>query len=124
MPSVNWGIFEGLPGAVQSNFEMLCRGLVRRHYARHGDLPHSQPNRAWSFISSCIRVVLSGTPDDGMAGSAVGSISPEVEQSARHGAPRSQRRLRLLRERSPESQTGFCGPVGPSQKAIKSGSCG
>ena len=37
MPSVNWGIFEGLPGAVQSNFEMLCRGLIRRHYARHGD---------------------------------------------------------------------------------------
>src|SRR6266568_777992 len=37
MPPVNWTIFEGLSGAVESNFEMLCRCLIRRHYARYGN---------------------------------------------------------------------------------------
>ncbi|MCE5267641.1 MAG: AAA family ATPase [Planctomycetaceae bacterium] len=36
MPSVNWDVFTQLPGATDSNFEMLCRALIRRHYGRHG----------------------------------------------------------------------------------------
>jgi hypothetical protein len=36
MPSLNWNIFEGLPGSSQENFEMLCRGLIRRHYSQFG----------------------------------------------------------------------------------------
>ena len=30
-------MFTGLPGAPDTNFEMLCRALVRRHYGRFGD---------------------------------------------------------------------------------------
>ncbi len=37
MPSVNWDIFAALPGAVTSNFEMLCRAIIRRHYGQFGD---------------------------------------------------------------------------------------
>ncbi|MBK5292704.1 MAG: hypothetical protein JJE04_13620, partial [Acidobacteriia bacterium] len=37
MPPVNWDSFAELPGSAEKNFEMLCRSLVRRHYARHGD---------------------------------------------------------------------------------------
>ena len=37
MPAVNWNVFVGLPGAATTNFEVLCRSLVRRHYARFGD---------------------------------------------------------------------------------------
>jgi hypothetical protein len=37
MPPVNWDAFERLPGGAESNFEMLCRALVRRHYGRYGD---------------------------------------------------------------------------------------
>lgn len=33
---MNWDTFEGLPGATESNFEALCRALIRRHYARYG----------------------------------------------------------------------------------------
>jgi hypothetical protein len=36
MPVVNWKTFEQLPGGNPHNFEMLCRALVRRHYARFG----------------------------------------------------------------------------------------
>ncbi len=36
MPALNWDVFVGLPGATTTNFEMLCRALVRRHYARYG----------------------------------------------------------------------------------------
>lgn len=36
MPSLNWNVFEGLTGSSQENFEMLCRGLIRRHYAQFG----------------------------------------------------------------------------------------
>lgn len=36
MSPVNWDTFEGLPGATESNFEALCRALIRRHYARYG----------------------------------------------------------------------------------------
>ena len=37
MPSVNWDVFTQLPGAVESNFEKLCRTLVRRHYGQFGE---------------------------------------------------------------------------------------
>jgi hypothetical protein len=37
MPRVNWDAFAQLPGSAENNFEMLCRGLVRRHYARCGE---------------------------------------------------------------------------------------
>ena len=37
MPSVNWDAFSKLPGSAETNFEMLCRGLVRRHYAQYGE---------------------------------------------------------------------------------------
>ncbi len=33
---VNWDVFASLPGSPQSNFEMLCRMVIRRHYARYG----------------------------------------------------------------------------------------
>jgi hypothetical protein len=36
MPSVNWDVFKQLPGAADSNFEMLCRALIRRHYGQYG----------------------------------------------------------------------------------------
>ena len=36
MPPVNWDIFKNLPGAADSNFEMLCRALIRRHYGQYG----------------------------------------------------------------------------------------
>jgi hypothetical protein len=36
MPSVNWNVFEQLPGSAENNFEMLCRALIRRHYGGHG----------------------------------------------------------------------------------------
>lgn len=37
MPGVNWSAFAALPGAADLNFEMLCRALVRRHYAAFGE---------------------------------------------------------------------------------------
>ncbi len=37
MPSVNWDAFERLPGGANSNFEMMCRRLIRRHYGQYGD---------------------------------------------------------------------------------------
>ncbi|WP_432721174.1 hypothetical protein R0381_002660 [Jeongeupia wiesaeckerbachi] len=36
MPQANWDAFTQLPGAATSNFEKLCRSLVRRHYGRFG----------------------------------------------------------------------------------------
>lgn len=36
MSSVNWDVFEGLPGSADYNFEIVCRILVRRHYGRYG----------------------------------------------------------------------------------------
>lgn len=33
---LNWDVFAGLPGAIETNFEMLCRALVRRHYGMFG----------------------------------------------------------------------------------------
>lgn len=37
MPALNWDTFVGLPGAATTNFELLCRSIIRRHYARFGD---------------------------------------------------------------------------------------
>lgn len=34
---LNWEAFSGLPGAADTNFEMLCRALIRRHYGMFGD---------------------------------------------------------------------------------------
>lgn len=36
MPPVNWTTFEQLPGAVEDNFEKLCRALMLRHYGQYG----------------------------------------------------------------------------------------
>src|SRR6476659_1225344 len=36
MTTLNWETFQQLPGAVQTNFEMLCRALIRINYGRHG----------------------------------------------------------------------------------------
>lgn len=36
MPETNWEVFTQLPGAAETNFEKLCRALVRRHYGRFG----------------------------------------------------------------------------------------
>lgn len=37
MPPANWDAFAQLPGSAESNFEQLCRALIRRHYGRYGD---------------------------------------------------------------------------------------
>src|SRR5436309_15852400 len=36
MTAVNWEAFEKLPCGAETNFEMLCRALIRRHYSRYG----------------------------------------------------------------------------------------
>lgn len=36
MPALVWSTFESLPGAPTTNFEMLCRGIIRRHYSQFG----------------------------------------------------------------------------------------
>lgn len=36
MPALVWSTFETLPGAATTNFEMLCRGIIRRHYSQFG----------------------------------------------------------------------------------------
>lgn len=35
--TTNWETFAGLPGATTTNFEMLCRAIVRRHYGKFGN---------------------------------------------------------------------------------------
>ncbi|WP_137926299.1 hypothetical protein [Cupriavidus sp. 2SB] len=37
MVAVNWDVFGQLPGAAETNFEKLARGLIRRHYGQYGD---------------------------------------------------------------------------------------
>jgi hypothetical protein len=37
MLSLNWDAFAQLPGSAESNFEMLCRALIRRNYGKYGD---------------------------------------------------------------------------------------
>lgn len=34
--ALNWDAFTNLPGAEDTNFELLCRALIRRHYAQFG----------------------------------------------------------------------------------------
>lgn len=36
MPALNWDIFTGLPGSVEKNFELLCRGVVRQNFGSFG----------------------------------------------------------------------------------------
>jgi len=36
MPALNWDIFTGLPGSVETNFELLCRGIVRQNFGSFG----------------------------------------------------------------------------------------
>lgn len=36
MPALNWTVFTDLPGSSEVNFELLCRGIVRRHYDQYG----------------------------------------------------------------------------------------
>lgn len=36
MPSLNWSVFESLPGSKSQNFEQVCRRLIWLHYAQFG----------------------------------------------------------------------------------------
>lgn len=36
MPIVDWKVFEQLPGSTESNFEKLCRNLIRWQYGQYG----------------------------------------------------------------------------------------
>ena len=45
MAQLDWSVFEGLPGAQTSNWELLCRELVRRNYEQFGVL-HSLAQQA------------------------------------------------------------------------------
>lgn len=38
MPGLNWDVFGSLPGSVEINFELLCRGIVRHNYGSYGIL--------------------------------------------------------------------------------------
>lgn len=44
MPALNWDIFTGLPGSVEKNFELLCRGIVRLNFGSFGT-PHALANQ-------------------------------------------------------------------------------
>jgi hypothetical protein len=37
VPPLNWDIFEALPGAADTNFEKLCRALIKRQFGSYGD---------------------------------------------------------------------------------------
>lgn len=37
MAVVNWDGFQNLPGAAETNFENVCRAIIRIHYGRYGD---------------------------------------------------------------------------------------
>jgi hypothetical protein len=36
MPALNWDAFTRLPGGAEKNFELLCRGIVRRNFGSYG----------------------------------------------------------------------------------------
>jgi hypothetical protein len=36
MPALNWDIFKRLPGSVEKNFELLCRGVIRQNFGSYG----------------------------------------------------------------------------------------
>jgi len=38
MPGLNWDAFVGLPGSAETNFELLCRGIVRHNFGSYGVL--------------------------------------------------------------------------------------
>lgn len=38
MPSLSWTVFDLLPGSRAQNFENLCRGLMRLHFAKFGQM--------------------------------------------------------------------------------------
>lgn len=38
MPALNWAAFASLPGSAETNFELLCRGIVRHNYGSYGVL--------------------------------------------------------------------------------------
>lgn len=38
MPALNWDAFTTLPGSIEKNFELLCRGIVRQNYGSYGVL--------------------------------------------------------------------------------------
>ena len=38
MPALNWDAFANLPGSAETNFELLCRGIVRHNYGSYGVL--------------------------------------------------------------------------------------
>jgi hypothetical protein len=38
MPVLNWNAFASLPGSTDTNFELLCRGIVRHNYGIYGVL--------------------------------------------------------------------------------------
>lgn len=38
MPALNWDVFRRLPGSVETNFELLCRGLILHNYGSYGVL--------------------------------------------------------------------------------------
>jgi Family of unknown function (DUF6375) len=50
MPPVNWEAFERLPGGAETNFEMLCRALIRPTTAGMVTSPRSPSSRASSSI--------------------------------------------------------------------------
>ncbi|HLH32520.1 MAG TPA: hypothetical protein VKY31_15055, partial [Terriglobia bacterium] len=37
MAALNWETFQKLPGSAQTNFENICRAIIRIHYGRYGD---------------------------------------------------------------------------------------
>ncbi len=36
MPALNWDAFAKLPGSVEKNFELLCRGIIRQNFGSYG----------------------------------------------------------------------------------------
>jgi hypothetical protein len=36
MPALNWDTFTNLPGRIEKNFELLCRGIVRHNFGSYG----------------------------------------------------------------------------------------
>jgi hypothetical protein len=38
MPALNWDTFAKLPGSIEKNFELLCRGIVRHNFGSYGVL--------------------------------------------------------------------------------------
>lgn len=36
MPALSWDVFTSLPGSVEKNFELICRGIVRQNFGSYG----------------------------------------------------------------------------------------